>query len=319
MSRPRGIILAAGLATVLAAAVTAIFFRPFQPGEPAARRAVARQAAPATAAPRPPRTILARPPARRPAAAPPTSGHLTARQINVMDNITAAFEHGRGVPQFASIENLHDGCGYTAGWIGFCTATGDMFDLLKRYNAVRPGNALAKYTDRLRGLAAAGTDRVDVLGGGFTADWRRAAGDPVFRRTQLDIGHYLYLAPAVAAASRAGIKSTLGLEHLFDTALQNGPGAHDCAGMPQTVRRTNAVMGGSPATGVSERRWLIAYNEIRMRQLQKPCEPGREADWPDSIDRVEALNALLRAGNWNLDPPFRLGSDVQVAITLPAG
>jgi chitosanase len=234
-----------------------------------------------------------------------------------MDDITAAFEHGRAVPQYADISDLHDGCGYTAGWIGFCTATGDMFDLVKRYNAVRPGNALAKYTDRLGQLAAAQSDRVDGLSARFPADWRRAAADPAFRRAQLDIGHDTYLAPAIAVARREGIRTALGMEHLFDTALQSGPSAHDCAGMPQTVRRTDRVMGGNPASGVGERRWLLAYNQIRTRQLRKPCEPGREVDWPDSVDRVAALSGLIRAGNWNLHPPVRLGSDVRVTIRTP--
>jgi chitosanase len=234
-----------------------------------------------------------------------------------MDDITAAFEYSRPVPQYAAIENLHDGCGYTAGWIGFCTATGDMFDLVKRYNDVRPGNALAKYTDRLRRLAAAETDRVDSLGSGFPADWRRAAADRAFRRAQIDIGHDLYLTPAIAVARREGIRSALGVEHLFDTALQSGPSEHDCAGMPQTVRRTDRAMGGSPASGVSERRWLMAFNQIRTRQLEKPCEPGREADWPDSVDRVAALSELVLDGNWNLRPPVHLGSDVLITIVGP--
>jgi chitosanase len=235
----------------------------------------------------------------------------------VMDDMTAAFEHGRATPQFGAIENLHDGCGYTAGWLGFCTATGDMVDLLERYNTVRSGNAVQKYTDRLEKLADAGNDRIDGLGGGFSADWRQAAADPAFQQAQLDIGHNLYLTPAVAVAKREGITTALGIEYLFDTALQNGPGAHDCAGLPQTVLRTNRAMGGSPATGVSERKWLATYNQIRTRQLEKPCEPGREAVWPDSVDRVAALSELAREGNWNLDPPLRLGSDIQINIVGP--
>ncbi len=321
MSRPRWIALAA----LLAVAITVVFIRLVQAGEPAPYRAGPQAGAPAPAAAQPakpipaaPRSAAAHPSTPRPNAARPAAGHLTARQIMVMDGITAAFEHGRAVPQYAAIENLHDGCGYTAGWIGFCTATGDMLDLVKRYNTVRPGNALTKYTERLRGLSDAESDRVESLGGGFAGDWRRAAGDPVFRQAQLDIGHDIYLTPAIDVANREGITTRLGVEHLFDTALQNGPSVGDCAGMPQTVRRTDQVMGGSPATGISERKWLAAYNQIRTRQLTRPCEPGREADWPDSVDRVAALSELVRAGNWNLDPPVRLGSDVRLTITLPA-
>jgi chitosanase len=248
----------------------------------------------------------------RPAPAGPT-----ARQILVMDDITAAFENHEVVPQYAAIENLRDGCGYTAGWIGFCTATGDLLEVVRRYNRARADNPLRPYTGRLQSLAHAQSDRVGDLGDGFPAAWRRAAADPVFRRTQLAVGHDRYLTPAVAMAKRQGITTALGVENLFDTALQSGPSESDCAGMPQTVRRTNNAVGGSPATGVGERRWLAAYNEIRTHQLKSPCVPGREADWPESVDRVAALNELARAGNWNLDPPVHLGSDVLLTITHP--
>ncbi|HEU5158607.1 MAG TPA: chitosanase [Streptosporangiaceae bacterium] len=293
------------LAVVLAAG-SLVFFRPARADGPGPR------AAPA------PRSTAAAPKAPGPRAARPAPWQPTERQVMVMHDMTAAFEHSRADPQYAAIENLHDGCGYTAGWIGFCTATGDLLALVTRYNAIRPGNALAKYTERLRLLADAGSDRVNGLGGGFAADWRHASADLAFRRAQLDVGHDHYLAPAIAAARREGITTALGLEHLFDTALQNGPSAQDCAGMPQTVRRTNKVMGGNPAHGVSERSWLLAYNQIRTRQLLRPCEPGRAADWPESVDRVAALSELVRAGNWQLTPPVRLGSDVRITITRPA-
>jgi chitosanase len=308
MTRSRWVAVIAVLAVASAGAV--LFLRLARAGGPAAYSAAPTPATSPATTPHSATTHLK--------AARPRPWQLAARQILVMDDVTAAFEHGRAVPQYPAIENLGDGCGYTAGWIGFCTATGDMLDLIKRYNLVRRGNALQKYTDRLQRLADAESDRVDGLGGGFADDWRRAAADPAFQRAQLDIGHDLYLTPAIAVAKRAGVRTALGVEYLFDTALQSGPSVHDCAGMPQTVLRTSRVMGGSPATGVSERKWLTAYNQIRTRQLRKPCEPGRAAVWPDSIDRVAALSELARAGNWNLDPPVRLGSDVQITIVRTA-
>jgi chitosanase len=244
-------------------------------------------------------------------------GKLTAEQITVMDDITAAFENHEVVPQYAAIENLHDGCGYTAGWIGFCTATGDLLEVAERYNKARPTNPLRKYTARLQQLANDKSDQVTALGSGFPNDWRQAAADPVFRRIQLDVGHENYLDPAIAMARKQGIKTALGVEHLFDTALQSGPSESDCAGMPQTVLRTNREMDGNPASGVSEQDWLTAYNEIRTRQLKDPCVPGREASWPESVNRVEALSELADDGNWDLDPPVRLRSDVLLTITDP--
>jgi chitosanase len=246
-----------------------------------------------------------------------TPGRLTAQQITVMDDITAAFENHKVVPQYAAIENLHDGCGYTAGWIGFCTATGDLLEVVKRYTKASPTNPLRKYTARLRQLADDKSDRVDTLGSAFPADWRRAATDSEFRRIQLDVGHQHYLTPAIAMAKKHGITTPLGIEHLFDTALQSGPSKSDCAGMPQTVLRTNRAAGGNPASGVSEKSWLATFNKIRTRQLKDPCVPGREASWPDSVDRVEALTDLTQSENWDLTPPVHLRSDILLTIKHP--
>src|SRR5215475_7280848 len=42
--------------------------------------------------------------------------------------------------QYKYIEDIHDGRGYTAGIIGFCSGTGDMLDLVRAYAGARPRN-----------------------------------------------------------------------------------------------------------------------------------------------------------------------------------
>src|SRR5689334_6501084 len=51
--------------------------------------------------------------------------------------------------QFGYIEDIHDGRGYTAGIIGFCTGTHDLLELVQYYTSVKPGNILAKYLPAL--------------------------------------------------------------------------------------------------------------------------------------------------------------------------
>ena len=51
--------------------------------------------------------------------------------------------------QYAYIEDIGDGRGYTAGIIGFTTGTGDLLDVINRYTELKPENALEKYIPAL--------------------------------------------------------------------------------------------------------------------------------------------------------------------------
>jgi chitosanase len=237
--------------------------------------------------------------------------------VAMMDDITAVFENGTAAPQYAYVENLHDGCGYTAGWLGFCTATGDLLNLVTQYNAAVPDNALARYTDTLHTLADAHSDDTAGLGTAFEADWKQAAEDPRFVRLQLQVGHDTYLVPARRYAAREGVATNLGLENFFDTALMMGPGENDCDGLPEIVRETDAAMHGSPASGVAEASWLTAFNQIRVRHLRKPCTPGRENDWPQAVGRSRALQELADQGRWDLTAAITIGGGFDVTITEP--
>ncbi|MCW2887446.1 MAG: chitosanase [Streptosporangiaceae bacterium] len=240
-----------------------------------------------------------------------------ARQLMMIHDITAVFENDSVVPQYGYIKDQHDGCGFTAGWIGFCTKYGDLLDAVKAYNTAVPGNVLTRYTAVLRRLADARTDRTGDLGAGFTADWRRAALDPAFRRIQLAVGHDAYLGPARGVARREGVTTPLGLETLFDTALMMGPGPAACDGLLKIASETHRAMKGGPATGVPEAAWVRRFNTIRIRHLEHPCTPGRQADWPRAVGRPQALQALADQGNWQLIPPVRIGGSHALTITTP--
>jgi hypothetical protein len=70
------------------------------------------------------------PSARRPEPWP------TAEQRYVTDQLVAVYENTETTPQYGYIEDHHDGCGYTAGWVGFCTATGDLLEVVDRFTAL---------------------------------------------------------------------------------------------------------------------------------------------------------------------------------------
>src|SRR3954452_16921171 len=84
--------------------------------------------------------------------------------------------------QFAYIEDIDDGRGYTAGIIGFCSGTGDMLELVELYTNRKPGNVLAKYLPALRKVN--GSDSHAGLDPNFTKDWKTAAKDTAFQTAQ---------------------------------------------------------------------------------------------------------------------------------------
>ncbi|WP_265566141.1 chitosanase [Streptomyces hygroscopicus] len=247
----------------------------------------------------------------------PVKPQVDQQTVTMMDDITAVFENSASTPQYDYIKNLDDGCGYTAGWIGFCTQTGDMLSLIKQYNAAEPDNVLAKYTDTLQRLADSGSDDTGALGASFTDDWQQAAQDPLFRKLQLQVGHDTYLTPAEALAAQEGLKTNLGLENLFDTALMMGPGANDCDGVVKIAHETDSALGGNPASGVDEAQWLARFNTIRRQHMANPCTPGRQNDWPQAVDRTQALQQLADQGNWDLSAPLTVGADFNITITDP--
>ncbi|MFE3770257.1 chitosanase [Streptomyces sp. NPDC059122] len=251
------------------------------------------------------------------AGAPATPATAGTAAILMMDDITAVFENGATVPQYAYIADLHDGCGYTAGWIGFCSQSGDMLGLVKAYNAAAPRNVLAKYTTVLQRLADSGSEDTGALGGAFVRDWKKAAQDPVFRRVQIQVGHDTYLTPAMKLSAQEGVKSELGRENLFDTALMMGQGSDDCDGMVKIAHETDKVLGGNPASGVDEARWLARFNTVRQEHLKHPCTPGRQNDWPQAVDRSQALQELADRGEWDLKAPLTVSADFARTISRP--
>ena len=91
---------------------------------------------------------------------------------------------------YADIEDIHVGRGYTGGLVGFTTATGDMLDLVRRYEAERPDNPLVPYLPGLQACADYG-DTVDdaeygLYGGGASSS--AEVGRRIVRRHPIPYG-----------------------------------------------------------------------------------------------------------------------------------
>ncbi|MBO4275374.1 chitosanase, partial [Microbispora triticiradicis] len=196
--------------------------------------------------------------------------------------------------QYAYIEDIDDGRGYTAGVIGFCSGTGDMLGLVEVYTRRRPGNALAGYLPALRKVNGTGSHR--GLGPAFVKAWRAAATDPVFRRAQDDERDRVYFGPAVARAEADGLRA-LGQFVYYDAIVMHGPGADPVSF--GGIRRTAMKKARTPAQGGDEVAYLNAFLDARKAAMRTE-EAHADTSRVDTAQRV-----FLRNGNLDLDPPLR--------------
>lgn len=100
--------------------------------------------------------------------------------------------------QYAYIEDIGDGRGYTAGIIGFCSGTGDMLEVVRRYASLAPGNALAAFIPALESVNGSASHA--GLDPNFTTTWQAAANDQLFQQAQNSLRDDWYFNPAVSSA-----------------------------------------------------------------------------------------------------------------------
>ncbi|MBV9921788.1 MAG: chitosanase [Pseudonocardia sp.] len=222
----------------------------------------------------------------------------------VIGQMVSVFENNTPEIKYDYVKDLGDGRGFTAGRAGFCTGCGDLLTVVKSYTAQVPDNPLAKYLPTLTQLAASGDDSTDGLDG-FKDAWRTAAQDPVFRQVQDQVTDQLYYAPARKIAQDNGVRSSLGLAILVDTAVQQGTD-NDPDSLPSMVQKTNAKAGAPPADGTDETQWLRDFLTVRRATLENPSSADTTEAWRESVGRVDALSALLDAGNLDLKTPFTI-------------
>ncbi len=116
---------------------------------------------------------------------------LTPEQKRRCEQYTSIFENDTIELQYAYVEPLDDGRGYTSGRAGFTTATGDALEVVQKYTAQKANNPLAKYLPELKRLAKAESGSIKNLGG-YVDAWKLAAKDPLFRQVQDEVSDQLY-------------------------------------------------------------------------------------------------------------------------------
>jgi chitosanase len=195
--------------------------------------------------------------------------------------------------QFAYIEDIHDGRGYTAGIIGFCSGTGDMLELVKAYTRNEPGNPLAKYLPALARVN--NSDSHEGLDPGYVAAWKLAAADPVFQRAQDEERDGVYFDPAVNRAKADGLQE-LGQFAYYDAMVMHGPG-NDPVSFGG-IRKSALRHAKTPEQGGDETAYLNAFLDAREAAM-------RTEEAHSDTSRVSTEQRLfLKAGNLRLAPPL---------------
>ena len=254
--------------------------------------------------------IIGRPDSATPPVSSGSGGTYTAAQQPDVDHVIAemvsVFENGTPEIQYAYIENLDDGRGYTAGRAGFCTGCGDLLTVVQSYTAQVPDNPLATYLPTLTRLAAASDDSTNGLDG-FE---RRLA--LCRRRSRVPPGagprHRRPLRRArpqgrrrtTACARRSAWRSS------WTPPSSKAPTTTRTASPPWS-RKTNAEVGGN-ARGRRRRDQVAAGASSTPVATPWRTRVRRHTGevWSESVGRVDALRALLDAGNLDLTTPFTI-------------
>ena len=226
------------------------------------------------------------------------------RRIKAISNV---FEVGRPEPDYAYVEDLGDGRGYTVTQYGFCTYNSEVAQVINRYAQGVPDTPLKRFLPHLPPLATSAAALT-----GFPAAWRKE-----IRASELlgiacdEEADELYVRPALAAAATAGVRSAIGKSIFYDTWLQHGAST-DPDSLPTILKRTIEETGG--VDNSSENEFLRAFLAIRKSVLDEPANRKSRDVWRASARRVDALLHLLDS-NPDLVPPVEVANaDIDVVV-----
>lgn len=195
--------------------------------------------------------------------------------------------------QYAYIEDIGDGRGYTAGIIGFTTGTGDLLEVVERYTELKSKNELKKYIPALEQVN--GTDSHDGLGNTFEKAWRHAAKSEEMIQAQNDILDEQYMNIALRYAKEDGLRP-LGQYIYYDALVVHGSG--DSEDSFEAIRNSALEKEKTPSNGGDERTFLTAFLDARVPVMQM------EAAHSD-LSRLNAQRKFLSEENYDLALPLK--------------
>lgn len=220
-----------------------------------------------------------------------------AARIKAISNV---FEVGQPEAEYDYVEHLNDGRGYTVTNYGFCTGTGEVSLLIRRYADMVPDTPLKRFL-MLMPPASSGRKGLSE----FPDAWRAAIGaaDGLVAVCDEEADR-LFFNPALHAAEKAGIHSAVGKLIFYDTWLQHGGGDDPDSFNAIYSRARQSVASQSPCP---ESDFLRAFLMIRKAVLLNPAERATRSVWRQSAPRIDALLRLLDS-NPDLVPPITVAN-----------
>lgn len=216
--------------------------------------------------------------------------HLTRHRV---EEVVSVFENSTLRLQYAYIEKLNDGRGYTAGRMGATTATGDLLATVQRYLELKPQSAFQKILPLL--IERARTQSGSVRGlESLPPLWRLSALDPDFIRVQDELENEMIYIPALRLAQKVRVQSHLGFLCLYDTLVQHGE--------DELV----SILTRLKPEYASEEDLLADFLDLRFQFLYFPGDPSTREEWRESAGRIFALKKLLLEKNLALSGPFSI-------------
>lgn len=214
---------------------------------------------------------------------------LTSTAENSTTDWTTAYDY---------IEDISDDRGYTAGLVGFTSATGDMLLMIQQYAVEQPGNDLADYIPGLEECyevgygSGASSAAATNLGAPFIAAWIDAAtNDPIFRKVQRDFRKSMYWDDALTQALADGV-GPLGLAIHYDILVNHGVGS-DSQSYGGIIAAARASSSKPPSDGGTEANYLTKLCDLRDAVL---------LEWGDyqTDGRSSMFRSLIAASKFSL-------------------
>ncbi|KAJ2440577.1 hypothetical protein GGF42_007577 [Coemansia sp. RSA 2424] len=216
--------------------------------------------------------------------------------------ITNVYENGDTKFHYEYCEDLKDGRGFTAGIAGFCSGTGDAWEVVQVYHKLTGGkDDMSQFDEIMEKYAESGDDSTSGLSN-YCSVWNKlGTSDAKFRKAQETIRDQLYFRPAMAQAKILGLKTSIAQAQLYDTAIEHGAG-DDQDGLAALIKRTNEkvtadVKGTSGNTltvngrKIDEIAWLNLFFDVRIDDLENPREKDNQGGnyWAQTTYRVKSF------------------------------
>ncbi|KAJ2657367.1 hypothetical protein IWW48_004549 [Coemansia sp. RSA 1200] len=221
--------------------------------------------------------------------------------------ITNIYENGDTDFHFDYCENLNDGRGFTSGIAGFCTGTGDAWEVIQKYHSLTGGNDKFKPMDSVLKQYAEDSDSSTKGLDNYCKVWEELGKtDKRFRKAQTLLRDEMYFAPSQEFGAKIGLQLSISQAQMYDAGIQHGTWA-DKDGLPTLIEETSASFGNDTLDGnsestldinghkVDEIAWLKKFMQVRQDHLLHPREKYNQGDnyWAQTLYRVRSYEYAI--------------------------